>query len=189
MSSTFVTVPDPALPEVRRVTPKRFGDHRGFFVETWNAKTFAEAGFADVFVQDNHSRSEKTGTVRGLHFQAPPFAQAKLVRCTVGRVFDVAVDVRRRSPTFGRHVGVELSAANGHQLYVPVGFAHGFVTLEPGTEVQYKVTADYSPSHDLGIAWNDPALGIPWPVAADAAVLSDKDRRLPRLADIVAPFV
>lgn len=184
----MVTPLDPAMPEVKLVRPRRHGDARGFFMETYSQRAFAEAGIADVFIQDNHSRSEKAGTVRGMHFQSPPFAQAKLVRCTVGRLYDVAVDVRVGSPTYGRHVAAELSAENGWQIYVPAGFAHGFMTLEPGTEAQYKVTAGYSPAHDTGFIWNDPALGIAWPLPASAAVLSDKDSRLPRLADLASPF-
>lgn len=185
----LVTVPDPAIPEVKLIRPRRHGDSRGFFVETYNSKALAAYGIDDVFVQDNHSRSATVGTVRGLHFQAPPFAQAKLVRCSAGRLIDVAVDIRRGSPTYGRHVAVELTADNGWQLYVPVGFAHGFATLEPATDIQYKVSADYSPTHDMGLAWNDPALGIAWPIAEGAALLSDKDKRQPRLADLASPFV
>jgi dTDP-4-dehydrorhamnose 3,5-epimerase len=179
---------DPAFPEVKIIEPRRFEDARGLFMETYSRSALAAEGITSEFVQDNHSRSNFAGTIRGLHFQVPPFAQAKLVRCSAGRVFDVAVDIRRGSPSYGRHVAVELSAANGRQLFIPAGFAHGLATLEPGTEVQYKVSADYSPTHDAGIFWNDPALAIPWPVDPAAAVLSDKDRKLPTLSGFTSPF-
>jgi dTDP-4-dehydrorhamnose 3,5-epimerase len=178
-----VLVEDTAIPDVKIITPKKFGDHRGFFSETYNRRAAAEAGIHLEFVQDNHSLSADVGTIRGLHFQSAPFAQDKLVRAPRGRILDVAVDLRRSSPTFGRHVAVELSAENWRQLLVPIGFAHGFCTLEPETEVFYKVTNYYSPAHDHGLAFDDPALGIAWPVDAAKAILSDKDRRLPRLAD------
>lgn len=184
----FVTTVDPRLPEVRMIRPRRHGDARGFFMETYNLSALAAAGITDVFVQDNLSLSQSAGTVRGLHFQTPPFAQAKLVRCSRGRLLDVAVDVRTGSPSYGRYVAAELSAENASQLFIPAGFAHGFVTLEPGTEIQYKVSAPYSAAHDAGILWCDPALDIPWPVSTEAAVLSEKDRRLPRLADYNSPF-
>lgn len=177
-----------AIPDVKIVTPRRFGDHRGFFSETYSRKRFGEAGIPDEFVQDNHSLSSAVGTVRGLHFQAHPFAQAKLVRVLRGRILDVAVDLRRSSATYGRHVAVELSAESGSQLLIPVGFAHGFCTLEPDTEILYKVTGYYSADHDHGIAFDDPALGIAWPVPRGEAVLSDKDLRLPRLADLPSYF-
>ncbi len=176
-----------AIPAVKLVTPKRFGDMRGFFSETYTRRAFVAAGITDDFVQDNHSRSEKVGTLRGLHFQKPPEAQAKLVRVTKGRIFDVAVDIRRSSPTYGRHVAAELSAENWQQLYVPVGFLHGFVTLEPDTEVVYKVTTYYAPECDAGVIWNDPTLSIPWPLTG-APILSGKDATLPRLADFASPF-
>lgn len=175
-----------AIGDVKIIVPKRFGDHRGFFSEVYNKRALAAAGIDLDFVQDNHSLSAEKGTVRGLHFQAPPMAQAKLVRVTRGAVLDVAVDVRRASPTYGKHVAVELSAQNWRQLLVPVGFAHGFCTLEPDTEVVYKVTSYYSAEHDAGIAWDDPELGIEWPVSG--AVLSAKDRGLPRLAAFSSPF-
>ena len=168
-----------ALEGVVILTPKKFGDQRGFFSETYNKKTLADAGINLDIVQDNHSLSAETGVVRGLHFQTPPFAQDKLVRVVKGRILDVAVDLRKSSPTFKQHVAVELSDQNWQQLLVPIGFAHGFVTLEPNTEVIYKVTNYYSPANDLGIRWNDPALGINWPVAADRAILSTKDAALP----------
>jgi dTDP-4-dehydrorhamnose 3,5-epimerase len=181
-----VLVEDTAIPEVKIITPKKFGDHRGFFSETYSRRAAAEAGIRLDFVQDNHSRSAEVGTIRGLHFQSAPFAQDKLVRVTRGRILYVSVDLRRSSPTFGRHVAVELSAENWRQLLVPMGFAHGFCTLEPETEVLYKVTNYYSPAHDCGLAFDDPALGIAWPIDPAKATLSDKDRRLPRLAD--CPF-
>jgi len=174
------------IPDVKIITPRRFSDDRGFFSETYNMRTLHEAGIALDFVQDNHSLSARKGTLRGLHFQAPPMAQDKLVRVTRGAVLDVAVDIRRDSPTFGRHVAVELSAENWRQLLVPIGFAHAFCTLEPDTEVLYKVTNYYSAEHDAGIAWDDPDLAIDWPVADP--VLSDKDRAHPRLSAISSPF-
>jgi dTDP-4-dehydrorhamnose 3,5-epimerase len=177
-----------AIPGPLLVSARRFADPRGVFAETYSHADFAALGIPDTFVQDNQSRSVQVGTVRGLHFQTPPRAQAKLVRVIRGRVLDVAVDLRRGSPFFGRHVAVELSAENGLMLYVPVGFAHGFATREPETEVIYKVTDTYAPACDAGLAWDDPALGIDWGVAPDAATLSDKDRRLPLLADLGPVF-
>lgn len=176
------------IPEVKIITPKRFADDRGFFSEVYGCRQFKDAGIDVEFVQDNHSLSVKTGTVRGLHFQTPPFAQDKLIRVVRGSILDIAVDLRRSSVTYGRHVAVELSAANGRQLLVPVGFAHGFCTLEPDTEVIYKVSNYYSKDHDHGVAWDDPALGIKWPVAPHDAVLSDKDSRQPRFAELPAYF-
>lgn len=170
------------------VSPKKHGDSRGFFSETWKREAFRSAGIDADFVQDNHSLSGQRGVLRGLHWQLAPAAQAKLVRVVRGRIFDVAVDIRRGSETFGRHLGVELSASNWQQLFVPVGFAHGFVTLEPDTEVLYKVTAPYSPAHERGMLWNDPALGIDWGIAADAVVLSDRDRKHPPLAGVTDLF-
>jgi dTDP-4-dehydrorhamnose 3,5-epimerase len=181
-------VEDAAIPAVKIVTPKKFGDHRGFFSEVYSRKAWREAGLDYEFVQDNHSYSAAAGVIRGLHFQTEPFGQTKLVRVARGRVLDVAVDLRRGSPTFGRHVAVELSAANWRQLLVPVGFAHGFCTLEPDCEVLYKVTNVYSPAHDKGLAFDDPALGIDWGVDLSKAVLSDKDRKHPRLADLGPQF-
>lgn len=177
-----------AIPDVKLITPKRFSDHRGFFSETYNARAFRGAGISCEFVQDNHSLSRPAGTIRGLHFQTPPAAQAKLVRVVRGRILDVAVDLRRASDSFGRHVTAELSADNGATLFIPAGFAHGFCTLEPDTEVLYKVDAYYAPENDAGILWSDPALGIAWPVTPERAVLSDKDASLPRLADAAIPF-
>lgn len=176
------------IPELVLISPARFGDDRGFFSETYNERAFAELGIAARFVQDNHSLSRNKGVVRGLHFQAPPHAQGKLVRVVRGSILDVAVDIRQGSPTFGKHVVVELSAANWRQLWVPVGFAHAFCTLEEDTEVIYKVTDYYAPECDAGIIWNDPDLGIAWPVSAAQALLSAKDMTLPRLADISSPF-
>ena len=181
-------VEETAIPAVKVITPRKFGDHRGFFSETWNRKTFDEAGLALDFVQDNHSLSATVGTLRGLHFQSPPFAQDKLVRVTRGRILDVAVDIRASSATFGKHVAVELSAENWRQLLVPIGFAHGFVTLEPDTEVLYKVTAPYAPENDHGLAFDDPALGIDWRLPLSELTLSDKDRKHPRLAEMLRFF-
>jgi len=172
-----------AIPEVKLIKTRIFRDPRGVFSETYNKQAWAQAGIELEFVQDNHSLSVQKGVVRGLHFQASPFEQDKLVRVVRGGVFDVAVDLRRRSPTFGKHVSVILSAEEWNQLLVPAGFAHGFCTLEPNTEVIYKVTRYYSPAHDRGILWNDPQLGIAWPVTEREALLSEKDRKLPRFAD------
>ena len=177
-----------AIADVKVMRPKKFGDHRGFFSEVFSDAAFAAAGLDLRFVQDNHSVSADEGTVRGLHFQLPPFAQDKLVRVTRGAIFDVAVDLRRASPSYGQHVAVRISAADWNQILVPIGFAHGFCTLEPDTEVLYKVSNVYSPSHDRGLLWNDPALGIAWPVTATQAKLSDKDRKQPKLADLAVDF-
>lgn len=176
-----------ALAGPRLVRARIFRDERGFFQESWSARDFAALGITDSFVQDNHSCSDQVGTVRGLHYQLPPHAQAKLVRVLRGAVLDVAVDLRPGSPSFGRHVAIELSAENGRQLYVPAGFAHGFCTLLPGTEVAYKTSDVYAASLDRGIAWDDPDLAIDWPVAPGAALLSDKDRRAPSLRDAELP--
>lgn len=177
-----------AIPEVKRVTTPKFADARGYFSETYSRASFTEVGIGDELVQDNHSFSAQAGTVRGLHFQSPPFAQGKLVRVVRGRIWDVAVDLRVSSPTFGQWVAAEISAMDRSQLWVPEGFAHGFCTLEPGTEVIYKVSRPYAPAHDHGVAWNDPDVGIAWPVQAGKAVLSAKDAALPRLRDIATPF-
>lgn len=176
------------IPDVLVIAPKIFRDERGFFSETYNRKTLAAAGFDQTFVQDNHSMSRDRGVVRGLHFQIAPEPQGKLVRVTRGAIFDVAVDIRHGSPTFGQHVSRVISADNWEQLWVPVGFAHGFCTIEPDTEVIYKVTGYYSPECDRGMAWNDPALGIDWPVAADEVVLSAKDKTHPTLAELPEYF-
>lgn len=177
-----------AIPEVLLVKPVRHGDSRGFFSETYNRRAFEAAGVVGEFIQDNHSLSGTKGVVRGLHYQLPPFAQDKLVRVIRGAILDVAVDIRRGSPTFGKYVEAELTAENGHQLWIPKGFAHGFCTLEPNTEVIYKVTAYYAPAHDRGILWNDPDIGIKWPVATADVVLSKKDTEHPRLRDAVDLF-
>lgn len=170
------------------VRTPRHGDDRGWFSETWSRAGFIAAGIDIDFVQDNHSRSEPAGVLRGLHFQRPPYAQAKLVRCVRGAILDVVVDVRAGSPTFGRHHAVELSAESGDQLFVPPCFAHGFVTLQPGTEVIYKVSTPYAPAHEAGLAWDDPDLNIAWPVAAAEAVLTGRDRQWPRLRHLDTPF-
>jgi dTDP-4-dehydrorhamnose 3,5-epimerase len=180
----LIDIKDTALPCVKLINVKRFADPRGFFSEVYNRERLATAGLTIDFVQDNHSLSRSVGTIRGLHFQSPPFAQTKLVWVVRGRILDVAVDLRRASPTFGQHVLVELSAATGQQLLVPTGFAHGFCTLEPDTEVLYKVDAPYAPAHDFGVAFDDPDLAVAWPVPVKDAVLSDKDRRHPRLRDL-----
>lgn len=177
-----------AIPDVKIIRPAKMRDERGFFSEVYNRQSFAEAGIYLTFVQDNHSQSMNVGTIRGLHFQSHPFAQDKLVRVTRGRIMDVAVDIRRSSPTFGRHVSVELSAENWLQLLVPIGFAHGFLTLELDTEVVYKATNYYSAAHDRGIAWDDPALGINWTIEPGQSGLSEKDRRQPRFADLPPCF-
>jgi dTDP-4-dehydrorhamnose 3,5-epimerase len=176
------------IPDVRIFVPKKFGDHRGFFAETYSSIKHAAAGIHTVFVQDNHSLSVSAGVVRGLHYQVGEMAQAKLVRVIRGAILDVAVDVRRGSPTFGQHVADMLSADNFRQIYVPAGFAHGFATLEPNTEVVYKVDKLYSPAHERGILWNDPDLKIDWTINMETAVLSDRDRKHPRLKDAVELF-
>lgn len=178
-----------ALADVKVIIPKLFRDERGFFCETYSERDFAGRVQTGVhFVQDNHSRSEHAGVIRGLHFQTEPRAQGKLVRVVAGAVFDVAVDIRAGSPTFGRHASMLLSAENCRQAWIPPGFAHGFCTLAPATEVIYKVTEFYDPDCDKGLAWDDPALKIDWPVSADAAVLSPKDRQHPTLAELPAYF-
>jgi dTDP-4-dehydrorhamnose 3,5-epimerase len=169
------------LAGVLHVTPVRHGDARGYFSETYNQGVFREIGVKAAFMQDNHSRSRERGTIRGLHFQIAPFAQAKLVRVLRGAAYDVAVDLRHGSPTFGQSVGVELSAERGNQLFVPAGFAHGYCTLESDTEVFYKVDAPYSREHERGLLWNDPALKIAWPVTENEAIIIERDRNLPPL--------
>ena len=174
-----------ALPGLMILIPARHGDARGFFSETWNRARLAEHGLTPEFVQDNHSFSEKAGTLRGLHFQTPPHAQGKLVRCGRGGLYDVAVDIRKGSPTYGQWAGVELSFENGRQLWVPEGFAHGFVTLEPDTEICYKCTGYYAPAADGAVAWD--SCGIDWPLAGDP-ILSAKDAAAPPLAEFDSPF-
>ncbi|WP_339278981.1 dTDP-4-dehydrorhamnose 3,5-epimerase [Paenibacillus sp. FSL W8-1187] len=169
------------LPGLKLIEPAIHGDHRGFFVESYNEVRYVQMGITTKFVQDNHSLSVEAGVLRGLHYQMNPKAQTKLVRCTAGAIYDVVVDIRKGSPTFGQWQGFILSATNHRQLLVPKGFAHGFCTLVPNSEVQYKVDEFYSAEHDRGIAWNDPALGIDWPVRKP--VLSDKDGKHPILAD------
>jgi dTDP-4-dehydrorhamnose 3,5-epimerase len=177
-----------AIPEVILLAPQRFEDSRGFFSETWSQRRYSELGIRGPFVQDNHSLSSRRGTIRGLHLQVAPNVQGKLVRCVRGAIWDVAVDVRHGSPTYGQHVGAELSAENWRQLWIPGGFLHGFCTLEPETEVIYKVTADYDRAAERGVVWDDPDLALPWPLAGGEALLSEKDRVLPRLAECPAWF-
>lgn len=176
-----------SLPGLLIATPARYADHRGYFSEVFQGAAASEAGLPP-FVQDNESLSVRRGTIRGLHFQRPPFAQAKLVRCVRGAILDIVVDLRRGSPAYGQHSSVQITADGREQLYVPVGFAHGFCTLEDDTLVQYKASALYAPAHDGGLAWNDPDLGIDWPVPPGEAILSNKDGRLPRFADLPAIF-
>lgn len=177
-----------AIPDVLLLTPAKHGDNRGFLSEVYNRKALAGAGVHVDFVQDNHSLSAEAGTVRGLHFQAPPRAQHKLVRVVRGAVFDVAVDLRRGSPTYGKHVAAVLSEDAWNQLLVPAGFAHGLMTLEPATEVLYKMSDYYAPELDQGLLWNDPALGIPWPTPTAAPTVSPKDRAQPAWAGFESPF-
>jgi len=174
-----------AIPDVILVTPKRHGDTRGFFSETYVRSRFKEIGIAGEFVQDNHSLSSQRGVVRGLHCQVAPSVQGKLVRVVRGAIWDVAVDIRIGSPTFGRHVAAVLSTENWSQLWVPGGFLHGFCTLTEDTEVVYKVTADYDPNAERGVVWNDPQLALPWPVSAEEAILSAKDQMLSSFAETV----
>ena len=171
-----------------QIQPQRHGDHRGFFAEIYSCRKYSELGIDVEFVQDNHSLSRDVGTLRGLHFQAPPHAQAKLIRCGRGAIYDVAVDIRRGSPTFGRWKGYKLKAENGHQLFVPIGFAHGFVTLEPDSEMIYKCSDYYAPETEGAIRWNDPEIGIEWPTDADP-ILSARDAVAPLLADFESPFI
>jgi len=179
-------VTDTKLPGCVILTPRRFGDHRGFFSESWNRRTLAEAGIEIDFVQDNHSLSSQAGTVRGLHYQSPPHAQAKLVRCGRGRIFDVAVDARRGSPTYGQWVGEELTFENGRQLLIPAGFLHGFLTLEPDSEIIYKCSDYYAPECDGAVHWA--SCGINWPDAGHEPVLSEKDAAAIPFAEFDSPF-
>lgn len=183
----MLQIEDTALDGVKLIIPRRFGDHRGFFSESYSRKGLAGQGIDMEFVQDNHSLSMTPGTIRGLHFQAPPHAQDKLVRCGRGALFDVAVDIRKGSPTYGQWVGYELSFENGRQLLVPAGFAHGFVTLVPETEIIYKCSDYYAPETEGALIWNDPDIGIDWPVQGDP-VLSDKDAIAPCLQGFDSPF-
>ncbi len=176
------------IPAIKILVPGKHGDHRGFFSEVFNHRLMKEAGLCCDFVQDNHSLSAEKGVVRGLHYQLPPMAQDKLVRVLRGGIMDVAVDIRRHSPTFGKHITAIITAQNWHQILVPAGFAHGFVTLEPNTEVLYKVTNFYSPQHDRGIRWNDPDLGIDWGIDESAATLSAKDKLHPTLGEATDLF-
>jgi dTDP-4-dehydrorhamnose 3,5-epimerase len=176
------------IPDVKVIVPKRNFDNRGFFSETYNRRDWAKLGIEADFVQDNHSFSTAKGVVRGLHFQVRPHAQAKLVRVARGAIFDVAVDIRRGSPSYGRHVSAVLTEENWTQIWIPAGFAHGFCTLAPNTEVLYKTTGYYSPEWSRGIAWDDPALGIDWPLDGQAAVISETDGRFPRLQDLEEGF-
>jgi dTDP-4-dehydrorhamnose 3,5-epimerase len=178
------------LSGVMILTPARFGDARGFFSESWNRKTLAAQGITLDFVQDNHSLSAQTGTLRGLHFQSPPHAQAKLVRCGRGCLFDVVVDIRRGSPTYGHWLGEELSSENGRQMLIPAGFLHGFITRAPDTEIIYKCTDYYAPACDGAVRFDDPDIGIDWGLPAGLApILSDKDATAPLLRDLDTPFV
>ncbi|MBX4997773.1 dTDP-4-dehydrorhamnose 3,5-epimerase [Rhizobium lentis] len=177
-----------AIEGIVAITPPRFGDHRGYFSEVFKDAWFRENVANVTFVQDNESLSAQAGTVRGLHFQIPPFAQGKLVRCLAGRIMDVVVDIRVGSPSFGKWLSQELSPETGKQLWIPPGFAHGFATIEPNSVISYKVTAPYSPQHDRGIAWNDPLIGIRWPFDERDIVSSDKDKTLPRLAELPSHF-
>lgn len=176
------------IADVKLISPPRFTDPRGFFSETWNQGRFADAGIVGPFIQDNHAVSTEAGVLRGLHCQIGPNAQGKLVRCVKGSIYDVAVDARHGSPSFGRYVGVEISAENWTQIWVPVGFLHAYCTLTTETEVIYKVTGAYDKAAERGVIWNDPDIGIAWPVAADRVILSDKDKALPRLRDLPALF-
>jgi dTDP-4-dehydrorhamnose 3,5-epimerase len=176
------------MPTPKLIVPQRFGDTRGWFCESYSRRALAELGIFDDFVQDNHSLSALKGTLRGLHFQGPPHAQAKLVRCIAGAIWDVAVDVRAGSPTYGKWVGAELTAAGGEQLYVPIGFAHGFITLTVNAEVAYKTSDYYAPQSDGGIIWDDQEIAVEWPVADLEPILSDKDKQLPQLKNFVSPF-
>jgi dTDP-4-dehydrorhamnose 3,5-epimerase len=183
-----MTIREFDIPGLKLITPKRFGDSRGYFQEAWSERAFCENVENAMFVQDNQSLSANKGTLRGLHFQKPPFAQGKLVRVLRGSILDVAVDIRKGSPTYGRHLSIRLDSENGAQIWVPPGFLHGFCTLEDNTEIFYKVTAYYSAAHDAGVLWNDPDLGVDWPVDAESAILSDKDKKLPLLRELPEIF-
>ena len=179
---------DSEIPGIRIFTPKKFDDGRGFFSETYNKKRFASFGITKEFVQDNQSLSIEPWTLRGLHFQIPPYAQDKILRVLRGKIFDVVVDIRLGSPTYGKHASFVLSAEEWNQIWIPIGFAHGICTMEPNTEVLYKMTNYYSPEHDRGILWNDPSLDIHWPADEKKVLLSDKDKKLPRLSELKSCF-
>ncbi len=181
-------VAETEIADIKLVKPVRHVDSRGFFSEVFKENVLQGHGIYTHFVQDNHSLSSSKGVVRGLHFQIPPFAQAKLLRVTAGSILDVAVDIRWGSPSFGRHVAAVLSASEGNQIFIPEGFAHGYCTLEPDTEVIYKVSDYYSPEHDRGLLWSDPALGIAWPVSGDEALISERDRQHPVLSRLPRSF-
>lgn len=187
--SAVIEIEQTKLPGVLVITPKRFGDQRGFFCESWNKARMAEHGLMFEFVQDNHSLSQQVNTVRGLHYQMPPHAQAKLVRCGRGALLDVAVDIRKGSPTYAQWVTIELTEENGKQLLVPEGFAHGFVTLRPDTEIIYKCTDYYAPECDRAIAFDDREIGVDWGLSRDTAILSDKDAKAPKLSDADTLFI
>jgi dTDP-4-dehydrorhamnose 3,5-epimerase len=183
MKITSLTIPD-----VKLVEAKVFDDNRGFFLESYSKRNFDQAGIKCNFIQDNHSSSKKVGVIRGLHFQLPPHAQAKLIRVTKGRIWDVAVDLRKASPTYSQYVSTELSAQTYKMLFIPAGFAHGFVTLDPECEIQYKTDAYYMPSHEGGIHWDDPDLAINWPIQYNLVTLSEKDALLPTLTNFQSAF-
>jgi dTDP-4-dehydrorhamnose 3,5-epimerase len=176
------------IPDVALIVPRRFEDSRGWFAETYNAARLREFGIGNEFLQDNHAFSREAGTVRGLHFQCPPAVQAELVRALRGAIYDVAVDLRKKSASYGKFVSAKLSAEGGEQLFIPAGFAHGYCTLKADTEVLYKVDAAYAPAAEGGIVWNDPELAISWPIDAKNARLSEKDLALPRFRDFKSPF-
>lgn len=178
-----------AIPDLMLIEPPRFEDARGYLSVTYDKARLAAHGIELDVVQDNQSLSRVPGTLRGLHFQTPPYAQPKLLRVLRGRIIDVAVDIRRGSPTYGHHVTAELDAGRGQQIWIPAGFAHGFMTLEPDTLVHYKIGAPYMPAHEAGIIWNDPDIGIVWPIPADRVILSERDRTWPMLKNYDTPFV
>jgi dTDP-4-dehydrorhamnose 3,5-epimerase len=188
VAGAIMQVADTEIAGIKLIKPVRHVDFRGFFSELFKENVLREHAIYTHFVQDNHSLSASKGVIRGLHFQIPPFAQAKLLRVSAGSIFDVAVDIRWGSPSFGRHVAVVLSASEGNQIFIPEGFAHGYCTLESDTEVIYKVSAYYAPDHDRGLLWNDPALGIGWPVSDDQALISDRDRQHPVLSRLPRSF-
>jgi dTDP-4-dehydrorhamnose 3,5-epimerase len=177
-----------AIPDVKVLRTDRFSDARGYFCETFQRSAFAEKGILHDFVQDNQSCSDRVGTVRGLHFQRPPFTQAKLIRVLNGAILDIAVDLRRSSPSFGKHIAIQLDSESGEQVFIQKGFAHGFCTLQPKTAVLYKVDQVYAPSHDSGVYWADPALAIKWPVTPSEAQISPKDQALPALSQLACVF-